>query len=83
MTQLDIFPTPPDPVPSPNMILFETNSASHDAWMRFVTSKGMRLGEIVSWLRDTYQAEFGVSNKYWWIQFPDLDSRQEFELTWM
>lgn len=83
MTNRVPYPADCDPVPSPNMILFETNTSSHDAWMRLVVARGTHLSDIVTWLRGTYQAEFGVSNKYWWIQFPDLDSRQEFELTWL
>lgn len=83
MTHNSLLPQDKTPAPSPTLIRFASHTPSHDAWLRFVTAKHMHLSEIVTWLRETYQAEFGVGTQYWWIQFPDSDVRQQFELTWL
>ena len=65
------------------VIMFKSNTASHDLWASFVDQIDMNLDDIISWLKSNYEAEFMIATGCWWIAFPDVQTRVAFEITWM
>jgi hypothetical protein len=66
-----------------HILLFRVNSPSHESWANFVDQGPGGLPAIIALLHDEYQAQLKVGADYWWIEFPDVETRVSFELTWM
>lgn len=75
------------PHDDPLCSVYETDSASHEAWARFVdncNAQGLEgLTTIVQEIHLQYGAEFHVTTDAWWFQFPSVEEKTQFLLTWL